>query len=244
MSFGCGGGGQEMLAAERGLAERIVGYDRSPNAIQQARETSSARGFPNVEFEVGDPLAVELSVRPTVVLFTTELHRVPDLGAYLGLLRERLTPGGWVLANEYVGPSRFQFTDRQARIVEEILAILPDRLRWDYVNNTRKLFAEKLPLSYMEEEAPREAVSSEAIAATLERHFDVVTCRGYGGTILNPLLSRIVGNFDPDAEADVAILRLLAYVERLLISEAGLPNDFAVFAARRLVSDASQTAAG
>ena len=76
-------------------------------------------------------------------------------------------------------------------------------------------------------------MSSEEIVAALSRRFEIERRRDYGGSILNPLLAGIVGNFDPAREDDAALLRLLALTERLLLREAALPSDFALLVARK-----------
>ena len=76
-------------------------------------------------------------------------------------------------------------------------------------------------------------MSSEQIVDALSRRFDLESRRDYGGSILNPLLAGIVGNFDPASAEDSALLRLLALTERLLLREAALPSDFAVLVARK-----------
>ena len=233
LSFGCGSGGQEMLIAERGLADRILAYDRAPQAVEAARAEANTRGFQNLSFEVGDLVEVDLPAAEfDVVISTWELHRSADISRSVERLRSTLRPGGWLLANEYVGPERFQFTQRQLKIVEELLSRLPERLRWDYMANQRKDMFVTRPESFWAEEAPLEAISSTKIDPTLRQLFESVERRDYGGTLLNPLLEHIVGNFDPESEADATILRLLMYVEEVLMRECSLDSDFAVFAAR------------
>ncbi len=234
LSFGCGSGGQEMLVAERGLADRIEAFDRSPDAIEVARRLTRERGFQSLEFEVGDLAEVDLPEGEyDVVVSTLQLHRVDDLEAVLGRIANALKPGGWLLANEYVGPRRFQFTDRQLRIVEELLSITPQHLRFDYIAKQRKDTFVARPEAFWAEEAPSEAISSEQIEPAISRVFEQVEVRPYGGTLLNPYLEHIVGNFDPKSEEDMTILRFVMFVERLLIEEEVLSSDFAVVAGRK-----------
>jgi SAM-dependent methyltransferase len=234
LSFGCGGGGQEMLVSERGLADRIDAFDRSPQAIEAARQISGDRGFQSLIFEVGDLVEVDLPVAEyDVVVCTLVLHRVENLDAAIARIDKSLKPGGWLLVNDYVGPRRFQFTDHQLQIVEELLSITPQHLRFDYVANQRKDTFVAKPEAFWAEEAPLEAISSEKIEPALRRRFEEVEYRPYGGTLLNPYLEHIVGNFDPKSEEDMTILRLVMYVERLLMREGSLASDFAVLAAKK-----------
>ena len=114
-----------------------------------------------------------------------------------------------------------------------MLALLPQRLRRHWPGGGQKTLHIPPPAALFLESAPLEAVSSEEIVAALSRRFDLESRRDYGGSILNPLLAGIIGNFDPAREDDLAILRLLAATERLLLREAALPSDFALLVARK-----------
>ena len=234
LSLGCGAGAQEMLVMERGLADRIDAFDRAPEAIEAANRIRDERGFQGLMFSVEDVAVMHLPESEYDVVITSfELHRAEDLEATLRKISAALKPGGWLLANEYIGPKRFQFSDRQLRIVEDLLSITPQHLRHDYVSRQRKDMFVPRPEAFWVEQAPLEAVSSEIIVPTIERLFTDVDVRPYGGTILNPYLEHIVGNFDPASEADMTILRLVMYVERLMLREGYLTSDFGVLAARK-----------
>jgi ubiquinone/menaquinone biosynthesis C-methylase UbiE len=234
LSFGCGSGGQEMLVVERGLADWIVAYDRSPAAIEVAQISSKERGYQGLEFAVGNLAETELPENEyDVVVSSLELHRVDDIELVLNRVVRALRPGGWLLANEYVGPRRFQFSERQLRVVEELLSITPHHLRFDYVAKQRKDTFVTRPEAFWAAEAPLEGVSSERIVPVMRRTFGEVVVRPYGGTVLNPYLEHIVGNFDPASEEDMTILRLVMYVERVLIREGVIGSDFAVLAGRK-----------
>lgn len=234
LSLHCGGGGLEFLATQRGLFASLDGFDPSPDAIAAARAWAGFHGVGGVRFEVGS--VPELPLAPAaydVVLSQYSLHRLPEPDAFVERLDAALRPGGWLILNEYVGPKYFQCTPRQLRIVEELLAVLPPRLRVHWPSGAQKTLHIPPPVAHFLEQAPREAVSSEEIVAALSRRFEIERRRDYGGSILNPLLAGIVGNFDPAREDDAALLRLLALTERLLLREAALPSDFALLVARK-----------
>lgn len=234
LSLHCGGGGLEFLATQRGLFATLDGFDPSPAAIAAARAWVAQHSVGGVRFKVGGVPDLQLAHGAyDLILSQYSLHRLPDPDAFFARLDEALRPGGWLLLNEYVGPRYFQFTPRQLRIVEELLAVLPPRLRVEWPGGGQKKLHFSPPVAHFLDNAPQEAVSSEVLVAALSRRFDIESRRDYGGSILNPLLAGIIGNFDPAREDDMAILRLLALMERLLLREAGLPSDFAVLVARK-----------
>ena len=234
LSLNCGGGGLEFLATQRGLFAALDGFDPSPPAIAAARQWVEFHGVAGVRFEVGS--AADLPLAPAaydLVLSQYALHRLADPESFFARLEASVRPGGWLLLNEYVGAKHFQCTSRQLRIVEELLALVPPRLRVHWPSGGQKTLHQPPPVAHFVENAPLEAVSSEVVIAEVERRFDLVSRHDYGGSILNPLLAGIVANFDPAREDDVAILRLLALTERLLMREAALPSDFSLLVARK-----------
>ncbi len=164
LSLHCGGAGLEFLALQRGLFATLDGYDPSPQAIATARAWVAQHGIGGVRFDVGtvpdiDPAPASCDV----VLSNFTLHRVRDLDGFLARLDRALRPGGWLVLNEYVGPRYFQFHPRQLRIVEELLAALPGRLRLHWPSGVLKSFHLPPPVAHFLAHAPNEAVSSEEI---------------------------------------------------------------------------------
>lgn len=240
LSLHCGGGGLEFLATQRGLFAALDGFDPAPEAIAAARAWVQFHGVGGVRFEVGGVPDLPLAENAyDLVLSQYSLHRLADPAAFFARLDAALRPGGWLILNEYVGPKYFQYTARQLRIVEELLATLPPRLRVHWPTGGQKTLHVPPPVAHFLEAAPLEAVSSEAIVGEVSRRFVLESRRDYGGSILNPLLAGIIGNFDPAREDDLALLRMLAATERMLLREAALPSDFAVLVARKRPADSA-----
>lgn len=121
----------------------------------------------NIHFAIEDINRIRLPGNTyDVVLMSMALHHVRNLEYLLAQVAHTLKPHGYFIANEYVGPSQFQ----------------------------------------------------------------------YGGTILHPLLEHIVGNFSAESDRDVAIIRLLALFEDILIENRVLTSDFAVLVAQKPAS--------
>jgi hypothetical protein len=144
-----------------------------------------------------------------------------------------LKPTGYLVASEFIGPTRFQWTDRQLEVVNGILAILPPlyRQRWSDGRIKKKAYRPSR-LSMMMGD-PSEAVESGCIVPLLERHFEVVERRDYGGTIIHPLFDDIAHNFlsedgeEKDEEAR-RLIELCFYIEDTLLELGHIQSDFAL----------------
>jgi ubiquinone/menaquinone biosynthesis C-methylase UbiE len=234
LSLGCGSAEQEIYAIEKDLCAHIDAYDISTESLEIARRSTHQKGITNIEFHVADLNVLELPKNSyDFVLMTMSLHHVSQLTHLLTQVQRTLRPAGWFIVNEYVGPAQFQFGDKQMQIVEELLSLLPDRLRLDSLTGDLKLSYKRYPRSYWNEVDPSEAIQSDRIKDLLYRYFAVIQQFDYGGTLLNPLLERIVANFEGMREADITVLKLLSYIELLAIREEILDNNFAIFIMRQ-----------
>ena len=64
-----------------------------------------------------------------MVLALNSLHHFNHLGETMRLIARALGPGGLLIMDEYVGPSRFQWTSAQMRAANALLAALPEHRR-------------------------------------------------------------------------------------------------------------------
>lgn len=233
LSLGSGTGKHEVRCRQEGLCAAVDAYDIAPEAVGIARSAAQAAGVQGTNFQVRDFEEMSFPSEHYDVLFAAmALHHMRDLEAVVQRIKGSLKLGGWLIADEYVGPSRFQFPDHQVTVINELLSLLPQRYRYDYVHDVVKSRYERRPVEFWLQADPSEAACSDQIEVTLRRHFGRLDSLPYGGSILGPLLEHIIGNFDPKREDDVAIIRLLGYIEHALIERGLLENDFAIFVAQ------------
>jgi SAM-dependent methyltransferase len=240
LSLGCGEGAFELWLLENGVADSIAGIDVSPQAVEIAGRQASERGLERARFEVADLNAGSLPVGPFDVVFTSmSLHHVLELESAVSAVEVALRDGGFFLANEYVGPSRFQFPLEQKEAAERLIAALPRELRVHSVESRRTgaaVFKDKYlsrTPEQWEEVDPSEAVRSDEIVGVLERTFAQSWVYPYGGSLLHLVLEHIASNFDPGNARDRELIRLLDACESGLIRSGLFGSDFAVLVARR-----------
>ncbi|HVS02870.1 MAG TPA: class I SAM-dependent methyltransferase, partial [Thermoanaerobaculia bacterium] len=229
---GAGEGWLERSLARRPQIGRIDASDVSAGAVQQAAAAARRAGFDNIHYRVldldRDPLP---PARYDLVLAHAALHHVEQLEHCFAQLASTLRPGGLLVYNEYVGPDRFQFSEAQMAVINDVMVRLPPRLRRSAVlgevlpHKTRPTVAEMLAVD------PSESVRSSELLPLTERHFTLLERIDYGGTLLQHLLYDIVQNFAADDPFDRATLELLCLLEESLIAGGALPADYAVVVA-------------
>jgi SAM-dependent methyltransferase len=232
LSIACGAGGLELFAADEGLVGHLEGVDIAPGAIELARRAAAERGLGNVSFRVAD---VERERLPEaaydVILCGMGLHHIRRLEYFYEEAAQALRPGGYILLNEFVGPSQWQWSDAQLAAANTLLAALPERLRRNPVTGRPKEPEERPRIAWMTAVDPSESIRSAELLPLLERQFSLPVRRDYGGALLGRLLEYIVGNFDPERQEDVELLRLLCGAEEALMAAGAIGSDFAVAAA-------------
>ena len=148
-------------------------------------------------------------------------------------IAKALKSGGYFIVNEYVGPSRFQWTDRQLAAINGTLALLPLSYRRRWSDGTIKSKVHRPSLLRMRFSDPSEAIESSAIRDALYKHFHVVEVSEYGGAILHMLLADIAMNFLSEDEKTRSLLSLCFQIEDTLMSIGDIRSDFIVAICRK-----------
>ncbi len=228
LDLGCGGGAAELEMARNGLFDHLVAYDPSPGAIEVARAEAARTGVTNVDFRRGDVNNIELAEAAfDVVHINMALHHVLELEHVVFQVNRSLRPGGVFIANEYVGPSQFQFSAGRLALVADCLAALPERLRWNPIAEEVKRSQPRYPRSWWDDFDPTESVRSDEIPRLFSLNFPAHRRLDYGGNLLNLVLENIAQNFAPDLDDDARLIDALFQAEDDLLREED--SDFAYF---------------
>ncbi|HMM36726.1 MAG TPA: class I SAM-dependent methyltransferase [Thermoanaerobaculia bacterium] len=233
LTIGCGGGDLERGLATYGFAASHDAFDVAPGAIERARTAASEAGPGCVRDSVanGNDLKLEASA-DDVVFGVHSIHHIERLERLFEQIARSLKPDGLFFMNEFVGPTRFQWSDRQLEVVNGLLRALPARYRRSTVGDGLKERFPRPTVAEMVASDPSEAVRSSEILALAEAHFELLEVRPYGGTILHLLLHDIAGNFSGSSPGGPELLEAIADLEWALVSSGDLPSDFAVVVAR------------
>ncbi|MGZ8831244.1 MAG: class I SAM-dependent methyltransferase [Thermoanaerobaculia bacterium] len=217
LSVGCGTGALERDLVRRGICESVDAYDASAASIQTAQQLAAAEGLSNrLHYFVGDFNRPKRSRRRyDAVFFHQSLHHVARLEALLRDTLSALSHRGVVYLDEYIGPSRFEWDAARLAPQQAIFATLPA--------SVRKTADIPPPIH---EDDPSEALRSSEIVPLLERGFEIVERRDYGGTLLAVAFPVI--DF---ANAPSTLVDDLIVAEKNLIRN-GAPSYYAIIVAR------------
>lgn len=101
LDIGCGAGDVAFLAAEiAGPSGRVLGIDRSPEAVELARSRARQAGYENVEFRVTDASNLKDEAQFDAIVGRVVLMYMADPVTVLSGLRDVLRPNGRVVLQE------------------------------------------------------------------------------------------------------------------------------------------------
>ena len=236
LSLGCGAGHVDRTFKRCGFNFRsFTGIDISEAAVDRARAAAEEVHLaPTIRYTAADLNRCTLPPRSfDFIYFFQSLHHIEALEHVLEQCRQALRPDGLLLVNEFVGPSRFQWTRRQEDMANALLGLLPNDLRRDLQNGGVKKKIVHATVKQMVAHDPSESVRSAEIESLVKSCFDVVNEWNWGGTLNHLLFQNIAANFDQGNADHRAIIELLIDQENALIRERLLPSDFKVFLARQ-----------
>ncbi len=229
-SLGCGNGHLERnLARFKCAYSQIDGYEINPTLVDYANQEARTNNFNSIRYFKADLNNLTLKISYDLIIFFHSLHHVENLEACLDSVKSSLSESGIVLVVDFVGPSRFQWTDSQIFHAQSLLDLLPEELKIDCSSEKKRILKTKIErqtVEYIVFGDPSEAVRSSDIMETIKNRFSIVEYKPMGGTILNLLFHNIAGNFKEDNLLVMSLILSFQKFEETLIKESILPSDF------------------
>lgn len=232
LDLGCGAGEKSLSVYQSGSTLETHGLDISEDRIAAAERMRQAHGIAG-EFRVADVNTATLPANTYDLIFSSHsLHHFLALEHVMAQVHEALTDDGLFILEEFVGPTQFQWTDRQIEVVKTLMALLPEdlrMLRWGAV----KPYEGRPAVKDVVAASPFESIRSAEIVPIFKRTFDVVGIRPLGGTLQHLLYNGIVHNFTLDRRDATDYVQAIIDVEDAMIDSGLLPSDFALLVGMR-----------
>lgn len=231
VSVGAGIGAKEMRLLQRGLVESFDLYELSARRIDKGRELAASLGLgERVRFHHRDAFEADEIGEVDLVYWDMALHHMLDVERAVAWSRRILAPDGVFCMHDFVGPSRFQWSDASLALVEEVRSSLPREYLADpsWGREQVAVRVERLDPKLVEKDDPSEAAQSDRILEAVRRHFPDAAVRLTGGTIYHLALRDIIHNFDEADDADATLLSELLQLDEATIGEPGIDNHYAV----------------
>ncbi len=211
LSLGCGDGTLERDLISKGLCESVLGLDISEEALELARRRAREAGYATLHYARADLDRADLDEDGYEAVFVHQaLHHVRELETCLSQVAGALTPDGVFYVDEYVGPSRHEWTRALLEAAEEVYQELPKQVR-----RRRRL---QLPVDWRD---PSEAVRSSEIVPLIDERFEIRERRDYGGNLFSVIYPHLrLERLEP-AEREEVLVHLIAREDELLAGGAG-----------------------
>jgi ubiquinone/menaquinone biosynthesis C-methylase UbiE len=230
LSLGCGIGLKEEQWVRSCPNLHLTGTDISEQRIAQAASNAASQGLQEqLQFRTAD---IHTEEHPDasldLIIADGSLHHFHSLHHILPKLSRWLKKDGLFIVNDYVGPARFQWSDRQLDTVNAALKMIPDTLRTELDGSIKKKVYRPGRLSMIISD-PSEAVESDRIDAALHRYFRIKERTPYGGMLLQNVLKGIAHHFvESKGPAAEVLLRLFQEEDRIIAS-GELTSDFCFY---------------
>jgi ubiquinone/menaquinone biosynthesis C-methylase UbiE len=235
LTLGCGTGYREIQLAESAFFSKIDAYDISENALAEGRRAAKEKNLHNIiNFERKDLSRLDLPENHyDFILVEQSLHHFVSLDRLMQKINKTLKRDGVFIINEFVGPDKFQWTDRQLEIANDLLSLMPNKYKIQHYDKKVRRKIYRPGLLRMRIYDPSEAVESSRIVPLASQIFDIIEDRNYGGTILQILFQDIANNFLNDETETSELLEIICNLEDWLIRTKEIESDYKYMACKK-----------
>jgi len=212
LEIGCGGGHLAFGLIADGYCQHIDAFDVAEPGIIAAQRRVREEGLRTLRFHLLDGNTWTMPRRQYDFIYASHaLHHIEGLEHLFTQVATALQPGGVLFAEDYVGPTRMQYSDPHLAAMNRALAVLPDSKRMDCYGRLKTTIERQPPELFLQHD-PSEAVRSADILPALRARF-AMEVAPMGMSLSFQVLLDIVHNFDPDDPADNALIDQIVTIE-------------------------------
>ncbi|NDV25603.1 class I SAM-dependent methyltransferase [Desulfovibrio sp. JC010] len=222
LSIGCGAGTKELNLMKQGIVESFDLYDLSKERTSIAADSFRQNGFGDRVNIYNQEFRAEDSPLYDFIHWDNSLHHMFDCDKAICETYNLLEPGGVFFMNDFIGKSRFQWSDEELELINTFRNSFSDE--YFHLADGRKVsrHVARPSKKVMIATDPSEAADSESIIPSLKKRLKNPTIIFTGGVIYHSGLNDILSNIDEHSQFLTTALHIDS-----LASQAGL-NQYAV----------------
>jgi 2-polyprenyl-3-methyl-5-hydroxy-6-metoxy-1,4-benzoquinol methylase len=249
ISVGCGNGNKEMDLVLNGLVRHFTLFEISEKRIAQGQLMAQQLGITDrVTFRTDDPFQAITEPSYDMVHWNDSLHHMFNVDQAVLWSREILKPQGLFYMDEYVGPNRFQWSQQNLELAQQVRMLLPKKYLRTSSPNLSKYLAKTICRTVGIQETrtyvprtvtrpdpevvasldPSESVDSQSIIPALTRHFPEAEIIYTGGIVYHTALNDLFHNFSENDQYDRALLDSLLLIDELSLRSGRYQSNYAV----------------
>lgn len=228
LSPGSGACNHEIALAQYPVFEEITCVDIACNELKKAAQKAQELNLSNLRFICADAYTCDLPLNYfDAVWFNASLHHFKNQEHFVAnRIKPMLKENGLLIINEYVGPDRLQFPRKQIETINIALSKIDREFRIRNKSSSAKNSYSGSGLLRMYLADPSECVDSSRILPAIQRNFEIVEEKSFGGNILMAALKDIAHHFVNPDERKQEILETLFNLEDEYLKEN--PPDYLV----------------
>lgn len=221
LSIGCGSGGLERAVRNLRICDEIRGLDISRTSVREARRLARLQRYGGISYRVRNCDQLHLPrEKYDIVFFHGSLHHIADPDKLLDEVLSSLKPGGFLYVDDYMGPSRDEWTDEH---------LAHARQEYEQIDKSLRV----VPVVYppLDSIDPSEMIRSSRIMPAIEQRFEIVHDKPYWGNLLFPLFCALNGQ---ELQLHQELIERMINREKQLVSDGVFSSPlFRLVVARR-----------
>lgn len=202
ISIGCGSAQKEIRLIKEGVVKYFTCVDIAQGMIDKAKENARKQGVESqMDFICGDVYTMsDKKELYDLVFWDNSLHHMESADNAVRISNELLKPEGLFFCNDYIGNSRFQWTDMQMAIVNGIRLYLTDDYFLSLAGKKYPRYITTPSIEHMMNTDPSEAADSENIIPAVKKYFKNPIIINTGGLVYHLCLEDILQNMPEESE--------------------------------------------
>lgn len=221
LALGCGDMKGEYRFFQSMKASEIDAFDISDGQKNNFYDKVYDSKIP-VDYKLSDVNKIELKPEYyDLVYIQHAYHHFTNLEHITSQIYQSLKPNGIFALNDYVGPKYLQRSKSQLEVCEQIWNIMSNK----YKRKANGQLCNKVHVPDKEKLSPFEAIRSDEIIPTLEKHFQFKEKFVYGGVVF-PLVNGFSHNYNQKDVNDMLVLKMLWTMDRILIDNKIIQPNF------------------